>query len=390
MSLKNLSFPPGFLWGSATSSYQVEGGINNCDWALAANQGKVPKIDQDSPKQYEFYDSDFLLAKSLGQNCHRISIEWSRIEPEEGKFNDKEIEHYRNVLKSIRDNGMDPFVTLWHFTLPIWLSEKGGTINRKFPMYFARYIEYVIDRLGDLCMHWTTINEPEVFVLNGFLLGSWPPFRKGNITQYFKSMNNLIRGHKLVYKNVKKKAPYLNINIATHQIYFHDDGKFINKVKTVFAKYFWNNYFLRSIRGYFDSINVNYYMHRNFGERYVSHEKSDMGWDICPEGFTPVLLDLKKYKTSIYISEAGVADESDRKRILYLRDIIYFLHQAIRGGVDVRGFMYWSLIDNYEWAQGYTKKFGLVAYDPVTKERRPRPSAYLYKKICEKNALIDE
>src|SRR3989338_1108770 len=140
-------FPDGFLWGSATSSYQVEGGIENNDWAEATRNGKVPLAGRGCD-HYNRYEGDFDIAKSLWQNAHRFSIEWARIEPDEGKFDDNAIEHYRKVLAALRDRGLEPFVTLWHFTLPIWFSRMGGFENKKAPFYFARYCEYVVSRLG--------------------------------------------------------------------------------------------------------------------------------------------------------------------------------------------------------------------------------------------------
>ena len=148
----------------------------------------------------------------------------------------------------------------------------------------------------------------------------------------------------------------------------------------------WNKYFLEKIKNHVDHIGLNYYFHSEFGnkEKYV---KSDMGWDLYPEGLEFVLLDLKKYKKPIYVTEAGLADHKDFLRAEYIKDLIVAMNKAIEKGVDVRGFFYWSLLDNYEWVFAYSKKFGLVEVDMISKQRKIRESAYDYKKICESNSV---
>ena len=214
-------FPKGFLWGAASASYQVEGGIENNDWAQAAREGKVPVCGK-ATDHYNRYEADFDIAKSLGHNAHRLSIEWSRIEPEESRFNEDEIEHYRKVLRSLRSRGLEPFVTLWHFTLPLWFSNKGGFQNPNAPEIFARYCEYVISKLGNEANFWMTINEPLVWASIGYVAGKWPPFKK-NIFSFHFVTNKLINAHKLAYHKIKKINPNLSVGIAKHNIFFDSD-----------------------------------------------------------------------------------------------------------------------------------------------------------------------
>jgi beta-glucosidase len=169
-------FPDGFYWGAATASYQVEGGIENNDWAKSAREGRVP-VCGIACDHYNRYEEDFDLAKSLGHTAHRLSIEWARIEPEEGKFDEEAIEHYRKVLKALRARGLKPFVTIWHFTLPLWFSESGGFERKDSPQIFARYAAYAVSKLGDLCEHFSTMNEPNVYASQGWINGEWPPFK---------------------------------------------------------------------------------------------------------------------------------------------------------------------------------------------------------------------
>jgi len=168
------NFPEGFYWGAATASYQVEGFNENNDWAKAAKEGRVPPAGR-LADHYHRYEEDFDIAKDLGHNAHRFSIEWGRIEPQEGVFDQEEIEHYRKVLKALHKRKITPFVTLWHFTLPLWFSESGGFERKDAPEVFARYCAFVAKELGDQCDHFSTMNEPNVFGSNGYLRGSWPP-----------------------------------------------------------------------------------------------------------------------------------------------------------------------------------------------------------------------
>lgn len=386
-----LQFPDGFLWGAATASYQVEGGINNCDWADAARSGRVVPAG-DATDHYNRYEEDFSIAQSLGHNCNRISIEWSRIEPEEGQFNLAEIEHYKKVLQSMQEKGLVPFVTLWHFTLPIWFVKRGAFARKENIGFFVRYCEFVVSHLKPYCKNFATINEPMVYSTMGYMWGQWPPFEIFKIEVFFKVLRNLIRSHNQVYDTLKEKyGDSVIVSVVKNNMYMHV-SKFSkwNIVHHIFAKvshWFWNEYFLNKTHKHLDAIDINYYFHTEYGksEKYI---KSDMGWDLYPQGLYYVLKHASKYGKYIRVTEAGLADERDLYREKYIKDMLFFVHKAISEGVPVKGFMYWSLLDNYEWSHGFSKKFGLVAVDIMTKKRTIRRSAYAYKKICETNALI--
>lgn len=403
-------FPPGFYWGAATSSFQVEGGIENMDWAKAAREGKVPPIGR-ACDHYNRFESDFDIAKNLGHNCHRLSIEWARIEPEEGKFDEKEIEHYRNVLRALKARGIEPFITLWHFTLPLWFSESGGFEKRADAhTIFARYCAYVVEQFGDLCTHYATINEALPYTSNGWRRGTWPPFKKWplidligvasytnfkkakeetgikNIFAYFRVLHMLGKAHNTAYDEIKKVRPNVDVGIISHVIYFHANWNPFNKLCAKILSWHFNHHFMSHVHEKCDSIGLNYYIHKKFGDTRT-YDKTDMGWDVYPEGIYGALMELKRYNKSIYISEAGVADATDRIRADYIRSLVLGTHKAIEKGVSVHGFMYWSLMDNYELAHGYAKRFGLIEIDFETLERKVRPSAFVYKKICETNAI---
>lgn len=388
-----LKFPDGFLWGAATSSYQVEGGITNCDWADAARSGRVVPAGI-GVDHYNRYEEDFALAQSLGHTCHRLSIEWSRIEPEEGKFDLAEIAHYKKVLESMHQHNLVPFITLWHFTLPQWFVKKGGFTKKENVGFFVRYCEFVVGHLKSHCKNFATINEPMVYSTMSYMWGQWPPFEIFKVEIFFKVVRNIIHAHNQTYQQLKQH--YSNdviISIVKNNMYMHV-SKYSrwNIVHHIFAKishWFWNDYILKRVYKHLDALDINYYFHTEYGknEKYI---KNDMGWDLYPEGIYHVLKNVSKYKKDIRITEAGIADEKDVYREKYIRDLLIYIHKAISEGVPVKAFMYWSLLDNYEWSHGYSKKFGLVAVDLKTKKRTPRHSAYAYKKICESNALISD
>ena len=392
MTSSKIQFPKDFLWGSATASYQVEGDIENNDWARAESDagGRVP-VCGIACDHYNRYQEDFDIAKSLGHNCHKISIEWSRIEPREGEFDRKEIEHYKNVLDALRERGLTAFVGIWHFTLPDWFADKGGFLHKDAPKIFARYAAYVAKELGDKISFLITINEPLIYTSNGYLRGLWPPFQK-NLFTFVRATNALIRAHKAAYLAIKtvlgnpQTQPKLKIGIAKNNMYFHSNSNPLHLVAVFFMKWFWNNRFLKKINEYQDFVGINYYFHKGWGI-HAKHEKTDFGWDICPEGLFHVLMDTRRYGKPVYIIENGLADARDTKRAKFIRDHLLAVHNAIEGGVNVRGYLHWSLLDNYEWAEGFNKRFGLVEVDYTTQKRTVRPSALVYKKICEENAI---
>jgi beta-glucosidase len=404
-------FPNGFYWGAASASYQVEGGIENTDWAQAAREGRVPECGL-ACDHYNRYEEDFDIAKSLGHNAHRFSVEWARIEPEEGKFDEAAIEHYRKVLEALHARGITPFITLWHFTLPLWFSERGGFERKDSAEYFARYCAFVVSRLGDLCGHFSTINEPSVYGSNGWLRGSWPPFKRFALTDlvsitnsgrtfeskankglhplflYLRVMKNLAQAHNAAYTAIKKVRPDADVNFVHHVIVFDANWNPLNKLAAYIANRQWTHVFMRRTKGYYDSIGLNYYFYTQFGDRR-KWRKTDMDWNFAPEHIYDALRILARYKSPIYISEAGVADHADSGRAEYITKQVEAAWRAIKDGIDVRGHIYWSLLDNYEWALGFEKRFGLVAIDYATRARTIRPSALVYKRICESNGILE-
>lgn len=404
-------FPEGFYWGAATASYQVEGGIENNDWAKAAREGRVPVCGR-ACDHYNRFEADFDIAKELGHNAHRFSIEWARIEPEEGIFDEREVAHYRKVILALKERDIKPFVTLWHFTLPLWFSESGGFERKDAAQIFARYAGYIAEQLGDLLEGISTMNEPIVFTSNGYLRGTWPPFNRFALTdliaitnsgksyepnpqkglrplvKYFRVQNTLADAHNAAYDAIKKACPHMDVSVVKHVIMFRANWNPINKLIAYFANWQWTYRFMRRVYKKCDSIGLNYYFHKKFGDRQT-YKKTDMDWDFVPEAIYYALKLLARYKKPLFVSESGLADADDSDRAEYIEKQVAATWQAIADGINVRGHLYWSLLDNYEWALGFEKRFGLVEIDYQTLERKIRPSAHVYKKICEQNALDD-
>lgn len=381
--MSELKFPENFLWGSATSAYQVEGEIDNCDWARKFPAGKACD-------HYHKFEEDFDLLEELNQNAYRFSIEWSRVEPEPGEFDREEIEHYRKVLRDLKARGITTMVTLHHFTNPRWVAEKGSWTNSKIAFYFNRFAQEVFEEYQDLVDYWITINEPVLYSRHAYFLGEWPP-RKRNIFLALKVIRNELRAHKKVYQGFHRKNSGVEVGIAKNNVYFEPAQNWLDGLEAEAKKYLWNEWFLNRIDDQLDFIGLNYYHHNKVEFPYRGENEnevtSDLGWEICPEGIYHVLKELNKYGKPILITENGVADSEDRLRKDFIKNHLRRTHEAIEEGVDVQGYFYWSLMDNFEWADGYEPRFGLIKIDYDTLERKIRPSALYYAQIAETNKL---
>jgi len=410
------TFPAGFLWGAATASHQVEGNNHN-DWSewekqnadrLAReseqtfwwnpNWGKF-RDEATDPANYlsgtacdhwNKYEEDFDILKSLNLNAYRFSIEWSRIEPKEGQFDEAAIEHYRQMILALRKRGIEPMVTLWHWTLPLWLAERGGILAHDFPLLFTRYSEQVVKALGSDVTFWITLNEPDVVSSHAYFKGTWPPMKK-SVWHYYRALRQLIKTHRATYTLIKKLFPKAQVGIAKHNIWFEAAGNtLVNRFLKWIADFAWNFWFLNTIDDVQDFIGLNHYNHNRINWGYNKNEnkrQTDFGWEYYPSSLYHAVMDLRRYHKPIYITENGIADHDDDLRPQFIREALTALHQTIADGADVRGYLYWSLLDNFEWDKGYWLKFGLVAVDRTTQTRTVRDSARLYGEIAKNNTL---
>lgn len=399
MNKQPLSFPKGFYWGTATSAHQVEGGLIN-DWSewekserrLAYLKGKnLDPLEYQSglaANSWEHLEDDITCIKELNNNAYRFSLDWSRIEAEEGKFNEAVIEKYHSFIKRLKEENIEPFVTLWHWPVPLWLRDKGGWENKNIVSYFERFTKKIVESFPEV-KFWLTLNEPNVYAGKSYLEGSWPPEKK-NPFSYFRVTHNLIKAHKAAYTLIKKIKPSSQVGIVSNLIDFDSAGGPINNFLAMLAHWLWNDYFLKRIKNHNDIIGVNFYFHNrvNYGFSKNKNEKvSDMGWELYPQSIKAVLLSIKKYNKPMYITENGLADNKDVNRAWYITEVLRSLAEAIQEGADVRGYFHWSLLDNFEWAEGFGMKFGLFSIDRKTWKRIARPSTKVYAEIAKHNQV---
>ncbi len=394
---QTLKFPEGFLWGAATSAHQVEGNNINNDWweweSLPGHTKSGKACDQ-----YNRYEEDFELAEELNHNAHRLSIEWSRIEPKEGEFDLAAIEHYINVLKSLKKHKFTVMLTLWHFTLPKWVADKGGWENGKTPAFFERFVKRIVPEIANFVDLWITLNEPGVYIYETYIERAWPHSKKSRIGQV-KTFLNLTSAHKKVYKYLHESFPAGKpTGIANNILSFESFHKHSirEQIAVSLNDLFVNHLFYFFTKGTHDFLGINYYFHVRFKGnnwttnkadlRQQTHDVSDLGWEIYPEGIFEVLTDLAD-DIPIYITECGIASTNDDRRNRFLISYLQEVARAIKAGCNVRGFFYWSLMDNFEWHLGFEPRFGLVEMDYNTLERHIRPSALVYTDIIQHNGI---
>ncbi|HTL48612.1 MAG TPA: glycoside hydrolase family 1 protein [Verrucomicrobiae bacterium] len=411
-----------FLWGAATSSHQVEGNNRNNDWWAFEKAGRVRTCSELACNQYELYRKDIEMIAKLGHNAHRFSIEWSRIEPEEGRWDESAFHHYEDMILEMRRFGIEPVVTLHHFTNPIWLAEKGGWLSPESPRYFKRYARKVAEVLGRHVTYWNTINEPVVYLFHGYCTGLWPPGKK-TFPDAVKVFRHLLQGHVGAYEAMQQHyeealGTRAMISIAKHLSDFTPCNPLSVKDRwfTFLRDWFFNHLFLQALtngflffpglfcefissRSTLDYIGVNYYT-RHFvraggdaptplgsdcNEKHhpgESKEINAMGWEVYPEGFYRILMSLKQYGLPVLVCENGICAHEDEQRQAFIKSHLGALERAGKDGLDVMGFFYWSLLDNFEWADGFKPRFGLVEVDYATQARKVRQSAHVLAELC--------
>jgi beta-glucosidase len=381
-------FPDGFLWGASTSAMQVEGGIENNDWAEAVRLSRTPPIGK-ACDFYTRYESDLDIAKNLHLNAFRFSIEWSRIEPEEGKFDEIELEHYRQLVRAVRARGMEPFVTLWHFSLPLWFVTSGAFRRSDAPEIFARYSDKVARALGRDVTFYLTMNEPMVWLgEHGKIMGASPGFWPNPVAG-MRTFSQLVRSHIAAFKALRRVDHHTQIGIAKHNFSLVGSNMF-GKIIASLLRGFWNRRFFNEIRPYQDFIGIQFYQRIFFWqteEERAAARRSDIGWQMHPHAIYDVIMEARHYKKPIYITESGVADAKDQYRSWFITESLNAIHRSIENGADVRGYFHWSLLDNYEFTKAYTMRFGLVAVNHDTQERTVRESAKMYGEVAKTNTL---
>jgi beta-glucosidase len=400
---KILKFPKGFLWGTATSAHQVEGNNFNSDWWKFEEQNKILFSSGKACDSYNRFKDDHDLIEKMNNNAYRLSIEWAKIEPEKGKFDHEVMKHYVAVLSDLKKRNIKVMLTLHHFSNPFWFFEKKGWTNPFAVYYFKRYVNFVVDNLGGLVDLWITINEPGVYTDMGYDKGLWPPMEMNYLKAFFCYINMAI-AHRISYALIKRKIKNAQVGFAMNVMSFasYRKHRIIELLFVHFADRFINHSFYDLTKNKHDFLAINYYFRVRLKQKDGSlipevedvtegeRELSDVGWLIYPHGLYDVLMDMEDFKKPIYITENGIAAEDDRKREKFLVNHISEIYHAMKGGVDVRGYFHWSLLDNFEWEKGFGPKFGLVEVDRKTFERKIKPSGELYGKIAKDNFIEEE
>ncbi|MCR4427339.1 MAG: glycoside hydrolase family 1 protein [Firmicutes bacterium] len=425
--MKGFSFPEGFLWGAATAGHQIEGNNTASDW-WAWEPGKIQDGSTSglACDSWNRWEEDFDLMRSMGLNAYRMGIEWSRVEPRPGEWDDAAFDRYEQMMKGLESRGIAVCLTLYHWVLPKWVADMGGWENPATVDRFAAFCGQVVARLGQYPALWCTLNEPMVYVLFSYITGHFPP-EKRSLRAARIVLRHLLLGHVEAFNIIRSESPPgqdAMIGVAHNMAYFKParrnlldllvagfqrralNATIIEALATGVAPGpVGNGVAVPGLARAFTYMGVNYYFSRTVAFRLnglangfsaevipADAVRTDFGWPICPEGFFHVLSDVKSLGVPVYILENGISDRADALRPKYIVDHLREVRRAIDSGVDVRGYFHWTLADNFEWRAGYSQKFGLYAIDRADPAlaRIPRQSAEIYGKIARANGVTDE
>jgi beta-glucosidase len=348
------------------------------------------------------------MLRLLRNNAHRLSVEWSRVEPAPGRFDAAQLDHYREVLQELRDLGMAPMVTLHHFTSPSWFARRGGWSAPGAEQAWLPFVRRVAEELGDLPAFWCTLNEPNIYATQGWLLGEFPPGRKGDLRGVYRVLGAMARGHEAAYRELKRITPAIPVGLAHHKWLMLPAAarRRRDRLAAGTAQLFMDRWpvgrgrLARIVDSPSDYIGLNHYTgslvafdprrpREQFLRRFNPPDapQSDFGWAIRPEWLRRALEELKPLGKPVYVTENGIATGDDGRRQEFLVAMLSQVWEAVQAGVDVRGYFHWTSMDNFEWAQGYSMRFGLIGVDRQTQERRIKQSGWLLARIAEDNGL---
>lgn len=389
-------FPSGFRWGTATAAHQVEGNNVNNDWWEWEHRPNSVCVEPsgDAVDHYHRYPSDIALMAALGFNNYRFSVEWSRIEPERGQYSQAAIDHYRRMCAACAEHGLDATVTFHHFTSPLWVSRDGGWLNPATVDHFARFSDFVAHELGDLVTRVCTINEPGVVAFVGYGLGIFPPGMQSE-TEWLHVRDNLLAAHRKAYEAIKSRRRDLptgiTLSVADYQAVPEDDPAAIARRDRLRADL--EDVFLEACRGD-DFVGVqNYTRHRVGAEHELGPEPgipiTAMGYELWPHALAVCVRRAWSVTehVPILITENGVGSDDDDQRIAYLAVALRGVLDCLDEGIDVRGYTYWSFLDNFEWVFGYRPRFGVVEVDRTTQMRTVKPSGHWLSNVMRTGRL---
>lgn len=446
--MQKIIFPKDFIWGTATAAYQIEGAYNQDGKGLSVwddfthKKGKIKNGENGdiTCDHYNRYKEDVDLMSKLGYKNYRFSIAWTRVFPEgKGTVNSKGLDFYDRLVDELLKKKINPYITLFHWDLPLALEKEGGWYNRKTAEYFGEFVEVITRKLGDRVSNWITLNEPWIVFVCGYLLGVFPPgvFRPFSA---FKVAHNLLLAHGTALARIKSIYPKSEVGITNnlspiHNFLLTKESKFLRRADAIVNRLWLDPIYkgkypeeilpfvekqnkgnilpedMKLISGKTDFLGVNNYSRfimrylpfpiynfRPVKPSYKGAQFTSMGWEIYPQGLYELMKMIREDygNPPVFITENGVAfiekpNEKgiveDKNRISFLQDYLSSLHKAILEGSNVKGYFVWSFMDNFEWAEGFEKTFGLIHIDRNTLKRTPKLSANWYSKVCKENGF---
>lgn len=427
MNMKGFELGKDFLLGTATAALQIEGGDRTNNWyRWCEMEGKIKDGSHclRANDHYNRVEEDISLMKEMHNDTYRLGLEWSRIEPEPGQWSQEGLDHYRRELELLLAAGITPLVTLHHFSHPLWFEDLGGWKSPKSSELFRRFTHTVVEHLGDLVQDWITINEPNVYAMGCYLTGEWPPGKK-SIPSYFRVLRHMVLGHILAYKEIHSLREArgfpgeTRVGVANHIRVFDPEDN--NRARRAARRldYLFHTIVVQGMvegkislpigRGsyplgkgfYMDFFGLNYYSRdivafslKDPGLLFAQLRtdtklpKNDLGWDIYPEGLYQICKEYHaKYQVPIYITENGICDADDDQRPQYIYDHLAQVARLRSEGIPVERYYHWTLMDNFEWAEGESAPFGLIHCDFETQQRTIRRSGEFYGEICKEKAV---
>ena len=407
----------GLLLGTATAATQIEGGDENNNWARFAAEGKVK--DGTSPVRaadhYARFREDIDLMAEMGMQIYRFGIEWSRIEPQRGVYSDEAIAHYREEIEYMISKGIRPLLTVHHFTNPLWFEDMGAFCHKDSPEIFLSLTKKVVESFGDIVSEYITINEPNVYATNSLLWGEWPPEKK-SMGALIKAFSNMAAAHVLAYGYIHKARREMGyddtlVSFANHLRVFApaNEKNPLHRLASRASKYLFQDAITTAMmtgkcrfpimrrkgikRGkYYDFIGINYYSRSSVsglsdGVREDAYH-NDLGWEIYHEGLIELARELDaKYHAPVFVTENGTCDNTDSFRARFIYDQLKLISEVEN---PITRYYHWSFIDNFEWKEGESSRFGIVHMDYETQRRTVKNSGKLYASIVKNGGVTDD
>lgn len=413
-----ITLPPDFLLGTASAATQIEGGATNHSWYRWSSQGNIKDGSSSitADDHWNRVTEDTNLMAELGLHTVRIGLEWSRLQPEPSRYDESALAHYRDEILQIRTKGMRPLVTLHHFSNPLWFEDSGAFLRGDSPQIFLGFVRFVLEGLGDIVSDWITFNEPSVYMIESYVWGEWPPAHQ-NMGEFFRGSRHIIKAHQLAYQvihEIRTKHDWhidgmeTHVGIA-HHVRVFDPLHWWNPLAWLGCKvlqFITQDRFIRAMTGrpgrrYADFLGLNYYTRDIvalawnpaglFTKLLVKKNApvNELGWEIYPDGLGRVIRHYgKEWELPVWITENGTADATDAFRSQYLTDHLAQIAACIDEGIEVDRYYHWTLMDNFEWIEGYTPRFGLIEVDYQNQKRTIRPSGRLFAQICANRSWV--